>query len=243
MKKIISVALILGGVLFAADGVDEKLKNNHDFLEVSKNFLRVYNVHNMADSSDRTLDRLNNVNFAMKPRVVPIKPFDSLKILYAYPVKIFLPVGSVATSATLSNSKEQPTKSQNVVVITVDRDFQSGVLDIVFLDGIDKTNGKYLSIKLDKYSTLSEESVQDNKLYTQVQYYNSTELSNNEILSYLSSTKYADRLSQITFNGKTYSIHLVNVVSEGKVLEEYMDKKYINCALSHNDKMYNYYIE
>jgi len=243
MKQKISLLLILSTLLFAADGVDEKLKNNHDFLEVSKNFLRVYNVHNMSDSSERTLDRLNNVNFAMKPRVVPIKPFDTLKILYAYPIKIFLPVGSVVTNATLSNSKETPKIAHNIVIVSVDKDFQSGLLDIVYLDGVDKVNGKYLSIKLDKYSTLTEESVQDNKLYTQVQYYNATELSNNEILSYLSSAKYGDRLSQITFSGKTYSIHLVNIVSEGKVLEEYMDKKYINCALMHNDKTYNYYIE
>lgn len=242
MKKIIGVALAVSAFLFAA-GDDEKLKNNHDFLEVSKNFLKVYNVHNMYDSSERTLDRLNNVNFAMKPRISPIKPFDSLKILYAYPVKIFLPVGSVVTNVTLSNSQVSPTKSQNVVIVSVDKDFQSGVLDIVYLDGIDTINGKYLSIKLDKYSTLSEESVQDDKLYTQVQYYNSTELSNNEILSYLSSAKYADKLSQITFNGKTYSVHLVNIVSAGKTLEEYMDKKYINCALMYNDKMYNYYID
>lgn len=243
MKKIGVLTLSLSAFLFAAGEGDDTLKKNHDFLEVSKNFMRVYSVHNMADSSERTLDRLNNINFAMKPRLSPIKPFDNEKIFYAYPLKIFLPLGTTVTDVKLSNSEKQPTRSQNVVVVNVDRDFQSGLLDIVYVYGKDDKNGKYLSIKLDKYSTFSEESVQNSKLYTQVEYYTPTELSNNEILSYLQSSKYGDKLSQVTYNGKTYSIYLVNIVSDGKIIEEHMDKKYINCALTYNDKMYNYYIE
>ena len=156
MKFIVFIFILLQ-FAFAADGEkDNVLIENHDMLEISKNFLNTYSVHGMYDNSTRTLNRLNNINFAMKPMVSPIKPFDELKIHYAYPLKIFLPAGATVTSAILSNSTSEPTISQNVVKIECEEDFVSGLLDIVYITDFNTKEARYFSVKLGKYIPLAQ---------------------------------------------------------------------------------------
>ncbi|MDQ1339576.1 MAG: hypothetical protein QG567_728 [Campylobacterota bacterium] len=242
--KLMGAILLLCQLVFAADGEkDSVLIENHDMLEISKNFLNTYNVHGMYDNSMRTLNRLNNVNFAMKPMVSPIKPFDELKIHYAYPLKIFLPAGSTVTSAILSNSSSEPSVSQNVVTIKCEEEFVSGLLDIVYITDFNTKEAKYFSVKLDKYIPLEQPEVEDDRLYTQVQYFQPKKMSNNEILSALKPQEYEHEYTQIKYMGVTYNIHLVNIVEDKKIVNQYKEPQYINSGLVYNNRTYNFYIE
>lgn len=242
MKKIVSCLLLgLIATLHAED--DKALVKNHDMLEVSKNFLKTYEVHEMFSDSKRTLGRLNNVNFSMKPLVAPIKPFDTLKTHYAYPLKIFLPKGATVTSAMLSNSKAAPVASQNVVIVKTDEDFESGLLDIVYIQGFDLNTASYISIKLDVYSSLLADTAIAEQLFTQVEYYNPKKLQNSEIIAALSPEKYNEKHSQLKYMGILYDVYLVNVVKDSKIIEQFKDSKYINAGVLHNGYSYNYYIK
>lgn len=246
MKNLILIILLFNISCYAEEQIDnyEDLKVNYDFLEISKNFLETHKVHEKAKLANRTLEQLNNVNFSLTPRVSPIKPFDTIEVHYAYPLKIFLPENYTVTSSNLSNSKKQPTNSQNVVIVSIDPDFQSGLLDIVYVEGSDLRKGKYISIKLDKYVHSNLEEMTNNKLYTQVQYYNSTKIDNNKILSSLKPFEYELPHSQVYYMGVTYDIYLVNIVdSKGNYLQKLKEEKYINCALIYNDKTFNYYVK
>ena len=151
MKKYIPL-IFLPFILLANEVENEaELTKAHDFLEISKNYMKTQNVHFMKSQSTKSLTRLNDINFALKPITKPLKPFDEIKVHYAYPLKIFLPSQSTITDAKLSNSANQPTFSQNVLMLTVNDDFESGLLDLVYIENGDLKNGKYLSIKLDKY--------------------------------------------------------------------------------------------
>lgn len=237
MKKFF-LFILVSSLGFCEENGD--LVKNHDMLEVSKNFQRTYEVHKMFSDSKRTLGRLNNVDFSMKPLVSPIKPFDTLKTHYAYPLKIFLPAGCTVTSVKLKNSSLAPVASQNVVIVETDESFESGLLDIVYIHGFNTTTASYLSVKLDAYvpSSLSGE-----QLYTQVEYYEPKKLQNNEIIAALSADKYNNKHTQITYMGITYDVFLVSVVKDSKVVEQFRDNKYINAAIMHNGYLYNYYIK
>ncbi len=246
MMKIKLIFLFFPIFLLSNDNIENEneLLKAHDFLEISKNYMKTQNVHFMKSQSTKSLTRLNDINFALKPISKPLKPFDQIKVHYAYPLKIFLPSQSTLTSATLSNSKKQPTISQNVVMLTVDDDFESGLLDLVYVENGDLKNGKYLSIKLDKYIFGSSEEVETNLLYTQVQYYEPKKIDHNKILSSLKPFEYEMPFSQISYMGITYNIELVNIVdANGNYIKELKDKKYINSALIHNNKTYNYYVK
>lgn len=246
MKNLLFIVSILFSVFSYAENIEnpEELKNNYDFLEISKNFLETHQVHEKAKLSNRTLKQLNNINFSLTPKVSPIKPFDALEIHYAYPLKIFLPENYTVTHSNLSNSTKQPTNSQNIVTVNIDEEFQSGLLDIVYVESSDLKKGKYLSIKLDKYVHTNINELTDNKLYTQIQYFNSTKIDNNKILSSLKPFEYDLPYSQVYYMGVTYDIYLVNVVdSKGNYLQKLKDEKYINCALLYNGKTYNFYVK
>lgn len=219
---------------------DQDLVKNNDMLEISKNFMSVSSVHKMHSDAQRSLDRINNVNFAMKPRVTPVKPFDSVKVHHVYPLKIFLPEGSTVTSARLSNSPRQPTISQNVITVEVNGNFESGLLDLAYISGFNTQEAKYLSVKLDKYIP---DNIESNLLYTQVVYYAPKRLDNNTILATLKPSDYSNTTSRVKYMGVTYTIHLVSVVADKEVIKRYRDEKYTNCALVYNDKTYNYYVE
>ena len=129
-------------------------------------------------------------------------------------------------------------------MLTVNDDFESGLLDLVYIENGDLKNGKYLSIKLDKYIFASSKEVANNMLYTQVQYYESESIDNNKILSSLKPFEYEMPFSQISYMGVTYNIELVNIVDfNGNYIKELKDKKYINSALIYNNKTYNYYVK
>lgn len=244
MKKTIFLLLIFTDLIFSnAVNIEKKIVENHDFLEISKNYMETHAIHLKKSKVNRTLSQLNNVNFALTPRISPIKPFDRLKVHYAYPLKIFLPKGFTVTSATLSNSSSSPSKSQNIVEITVDNSFESGLLDIVYIEHGEIKEGKYLSIFIDKYVFAELDDVAANKLYTQVKYYKPKKINNQQILASLKPFEYSSPLSQVKYMGVTYSIHLVNMVENGKYIKELKDKKYINCALVYNNVTYNYYIK
>jgi len=248
MKKYILLSLlsVLPFVINAAEleQIDKKLIENYDFLEISKNYLKTHDIHLRANQSSKTLLQLNNINFALKPRVSPLKPFDALEVHYAYPLKIFLPANTTVTSAKLSNSKKQPEKSQNIVTVSIDNDFQSGLLDIVYIDGTNSKNGKFLSIKLDKYVYRDLENLENNKLYTQVQYFVPEKINNSKILASLKSNEYELEYNQKEYMGITYDIYLINIIdNEGNYIKEFKDKKYINAALLYNGKTYNYYVK
>jgi hypothetical protein len=222
--------------------IELEIIETNDFLQIQKNFLDSYKVKKDFDTSKRIANELNNLNFAMKPLIAPIKPFDNQKIHYAYPLKIFLPKEATVTSATLSNSNLTPSVSYNVITVGVDRDFQSGILDIVYIVGSNIRDAKYISVKLDNYLYSKDIDVFKNKLYTQIQYYIPKQISNQEILSALKPFEYNLPYTKIKYMGNEYNIHLVSIVKDGKVLKEYKDSKYINSALFYNNISYNYYI-
>lgn len=243
MKLLITFSLLTAMAFANVDKeVDLEIVKTNDFLQIQKNFLDSYRVKKDFDTSKRIANELNNLNFAMKPLVSPIKPFDNQKIHYAYPLKVFLPKDVTVTSATLSNSNLAPSISYNVITVTIDRDFQSGILDIVYIIGANTRDANYISVKLDNYLFSKENDVLENKLYTQIQYYNPKQISNQEILSALKPFEYNLPYTKIKYMGSEYNIHLVSVVKDGKVLKEYKDSKYINSALFYNNISYNYYI-
>lgn len=242
MKK--SLLFVFLCLSFAwGEEVDKELAKNHDMLEVSKNFQKAYTVHKMFGDSKRTLGRLSNVDFSMKPLVSPIKPFDMLKTHYAYPLKIFLPKGSTVTSAMLSNSVIAPVASQNVVIVKTDEDFESGLLDIVYIQDFDSGNASYLSIKLDTYVPAFENKTMSEQLYTQVEYYQSKKLENSAIVAAMKPEQYDDEHTQLNYMGVLYDIYLVSVVKNSQVVEQFKDDKYINGAIMYNGQSYNYYIK
>jgi hypothetical protein len=221
-----------------------KLKENYDFLEISKNYLETHQIHEKVKLTNRTLKQLNNINFALSPKVSPIKPFDTLEVHYVYPLKIFLPENFTVTSSNLSNSTKQPTNSQNVITVNVDNNFQSGLLDIVYVEGSNLKKGNYLSIKLDKYVYSDESELDNHKLFTQIKYFKSEKIDNNKILSALKSFEYELPHSQVSYMGTIYDIKLVNVIDkDGNYIKKLLEDKYINCALIYNDKTYNYYVK
>lgn len=241
LKFLLSISFFFT-FLFSAEQVDGELVKNHDFLEISKNYMEVHKVHKMKSNSSRTLQRLNNLNFAMKPYVSSLKSFDYLKVHYAYPLKIFLPKGTTVTSATLSNSDVQPNISQNVIITSVSDDFESGLLDITYIFGSDEKNAKFMSIKLEKYVYQTEKFVENNKLYTQAKYYKSKKLDNNEILAVLKPYEYSFSHSQVEYMGIIYDINLISIVKDKKILKKLKDDKYINAGLVYNGTTYNYFI-
>ncbi|WP_323585491.1 hypothetical protein [Aliarcobacter butzleri] len=244
MKRI-CLYLCIVSTLFASDNIDNQaeLTAAHDFLEISKNYIKTQNVHYMKHQATKNITRLNDINFSLKPILKPLKPFDQLKIHYAYPLKIFLPSQVTITDARLSNSEKQPTTSQNIVMLTVTDDFESGLLDIVYVEGNDVKNGKYLSIKLDKYIFNNIEELENNMLFTQVQYFESKIIDNNKVLTSLKPFEYEMPFSQVSYMGITYDVTLINIVDEnGNYIKELKDKKYINSALIYNNKTYNYYV-
>lgn len=243
IKIIFFLILVFSSSVFANDKVDKDLIRYHDFLEVSKNYMETQIVHKKISKTERTLKQLNNLNFALKPRVAPIKPLDMLKIHYAYPIKIFLPDGTTVTSAKLSNGANKPIVSQNVIIVSVKKEFESGLLDIVYIKDDNIKNGNLISIKLDKYVVLGSKELNDNRLYTQVRYYESKKLDNNTILSYLKPFEYSFKHSQVKYMGKVYDIKLVSIVEDMVATKKYMDNKYINCSIFYKGKSYNYFIE
>lgn len=245
MKRI-CLYLCIVSTLFASDNIDNQgeLTAAHDFLEISKNYIKTQNVHYMKHQATKNITRLNDINFSLKPILKPLKPFDQLKIHYAYPLKIFLPSQVTITDARLSNSEKQPTTSQNIVMLTVTDDFESGLLDIVYVEGDDVKNGKYLSIKLDKYIFNNIEELENNMLFTQVQYFESKIIDNNKVLTSLKPFEYEMPFSQVSYMGITYDVTLINIVDEnGNYIKELKDKKFINSALIYNNKTYNYYVK
>lgn len=237
----LGIALITSSNLLAEEIKDDILFN-HDFLEIQKNYMRVNKIHKEASESRRLLAQIKNVNFAMKPLVLPIKPFDSHTTHYAYPLKIFLPKGATITSASLSNSQQKPKSSNNVVTVTTDRVYESGILDIVYVLGSNTRDAKYISIKLDKYVYDNKNDAIANKLYTQIQYFNPVVMNKQNILATLKPFEYSFPHSKVEYMGKTYDIYLVNIVKNKKVIKKYKDNKYINSSLVYKNLQYNYYV-
>ncbi|MDD5373298.1 MAG: hypothetical protein PHO62_07740 [Sulfurimonas sp.] len=239
MRKFLLFALLVSAINAAEDNKD--LVANHDMLEISKNFQRTYQVHKMFGDSRRTLGRLNNIDFSMKPLTSPIKPFDTIKTHYAYPLKIFLPAGATVTSAKIKNSAVAPVFSQNVITVETSEDFESGLLDIIYIQGFNTSAASYISIKLDAY--VSDVVGANERLYTQVEYYEPKKLQNSEIIAALSADKYNNEHTQITYMGITYDIFLVSIVKDSKVISQLKDNKYINAAVMHGGQLYNYYVK
>jgi len=239
MKKFFFFYLCLFVFAFAKTNYNEE----HDFLEIAKNYQRVHTIQKERSNVNRALEGLDNINFAMRPYIAPIKPFDEIKVFYAYPLKIFLPVGTTVTSAILSNSKMQPEFSQNVVKVKINDSFESGLLDIVYVKDTDIKTGNYISIKLDKYVFgNNSKSILRNKLYTQVKYYFPKRLTNEEVLAKLKPSDYGKVHNQIEYMGVVYDIYLVNIIKNLKVIKKYKDKKFINVGMLYKGKAYNYFI-
>lgn len=244
MKNLfILIALLFNSSIYAIETQDDEYTKMHDFLEIAKNYLDTQSVHKNISESERTLTRLNHVNFSQTPRVVAIKPFDSLQVHYAYPLKIFFPEGATVTSAILSNTDgPQPSKSQNLVTVTVPNDFESGLLDVTYVEGGDLKKGKLVSIKLDKYVYATKQYVKNNKLYTQVRYVDPKILNQGEILANLKKQEFANEHSEVFYMGIQYDIYLVSIIKDNKTVKRYKDDKYITGSLEENGTTYNYYV-
>ena len=239
MRKIVSLVLLLSVCCFA----EANYNAEYNFLEIAKNYRKVHDIHKERSDIDRALQRLDNINFSMRPYIKPIKAFDEIKVHYAYPLKIFLPMGTTVTSVTLSNSKKQPEFSQNVIKVSVDDNFESGLLDIVYIKNGDTKIGNYISIKLDKYVFGdNSKSVFREKLYTQVEYYFPKRLTNEEVLAKLKPNDYKKPFNQIEYMGVVYDIYLVNIVKDLKVIKKYKDEKFINTGMLYKGEAYNYFI-
>jgi len=228
--------------LIAGDKANKALVENNNFLEISKNYLEIHKVHNMINASQRLLDNLEMINFALKPLNKAIKPIDILKIHYAYPLKIYLPKNAVITKAVFSNSATQPIVSQNMIYLSVDKKFLSGLLDIFYFYSPEKKNGKNFSIKIDKYNV--EKNKIDNKmLYTQINYHEAKKISFQKILTFLKPYEYSMKYSEVEYDGIVYHIYLVNIVESNKILKQYRDNKYINSSIEFGNREYNYYVK
>ena len=244
MKKNNLVILVIMTCLISSLNAknNKKIIEYNNFLEISKNYMQVHNVSNEALQSNKLINNLEMINFSFKPLKKPIKPIDLLTINYAYPLKIFMPKNSTVTKVTLSNSKTQPAISQNMVFVTVDKSFITGLLDIFYIYNNNEKEGKHISIKLDRYMSTSK-NINNRVLYTQINYYKSEKLSFQKILASLKPFEYGIKLSQVEYQGVIYDIHLVSIVKHGVVLKRYMDNKYINCSLDFNGREYNYYVQ
>ncbi len=86
-------------------------------------------------------------------------------------------------------------------------------------------------------------NVEQNKLYTQLKYYKSAKLENNEILASLKPFEYELDHSQVKYMGTIYNIYLVSIVEDKKILKKLKDEQYTNAALTYKNKNYNYYIK
>ena len=226
-------------VLFADNS--QFVKDNN-FLEISKNFMEVHNVHNKVTKSQRLIDNLEMINFSMKPDRRVIKSLDSLNVFYAYPTEIFLPKNTTVTKAFLSNSRVQPIISYNMVLVNVNKQFLSGLLDIFYFYNSAPKNGKTISIKLDKYITTSQ-NIDNKKLYTQIIYFKPKKLDFQKILQSLKPYQYGRNFLQIEYQDVIYNIKLVNIVEDGKILKQEMNDKYINCSIEYGNREYNYYVQ
>ena len=242
-KKNLVVLLIIVFLTGSLNGENtKKLIEYNNFLEISKNYMQVHDVNNKVLKSNKLINNLEMINFSYKPLKRPIKPIDILTVHYAYPLKIFMPKNSTVTKAVLSNSKTQPAISQNMVFVTVDKSFITGLLDIFYIYNNNEKEGKHISIKLDRYMSTSK-NINNRVLYTQINYYKSEKLSFQKILASLKPFEYGIKLSQVEYQGVIYDIHLVSIVKHGVVLKRYMDNKYINCSLDFNGREYNYYVQ
>jgi len=242
--KTITIFLLLTSFVFSSEKIPQDVLEDYNFLEVAKNYNEVYEVHFEKSQAQKIIDRLNNINFSMTPYSAPIKPFDTLKIHHAYPLKIFLPNGTTVSKAILSNSSSQPSASENIVTVNVDDEFESGLLDIVYIIGDNEKQGNYISIKLDKYILKpNSEDLIDEKLYTQAIYYIPKKLSNIEVLSNLKPFEYELPHSQVEYMGVVYDVYLVSIVSELKTELRLKDDKFINSGFIFNGKKYNYFVK
>jgi hypothetical protein len=222
---------------------DKGLEEANNFLVLYENYKKIYDVHAQESQINRTLDRTNRVNFALKPYVAPIKSFDTMLVHHAYPLKIFLPSGKVVSSAKLSNSAKQPTFSQNTVTVEVTDEFESGLLDIVYASGSNISNGEFMSIKLDKYLPQNtSESLMNTPLYTQARYYASKQLNKTEILKNLEKHEYEQPHTQISYMGLIYDVFLTSIVENTKVIKRLKKQEFTNASILYNGKTYNYYI-
>jgi len=221
---------------------NKKIIEYNNFLEISKNYMQVHDVLNKSLQSNKLINNLEMINFSLKPLRKPIKPIDLLTIHYAYPLKIFMPKNTTITKATLSNSKNQPVISQNMVFVTVNKSFITGLLDVFYIYNNNEKEGKHISIKLDRY-TSTDKNINNNSLYTQINYYKSEKLSFQKILASLKPFEYGIKFSQIKYKGTIYDIHLVSIVKNSIVLKRYMGNRYINYSLEFNGREYNYYVE
>jgi len=220
----------------------EKINENIDFLEMYSRYKEIYDVHQMQSGAQRAIDGLENINFSMVPYVAPIKGFDSIKTHYAYPLKVFLPATATVTAARLSNSEVQPEFSQNIITVTTAREFESGVLDVVFILGQELNKGQFLSVKLDRY--LPALDVLDSEpLYTQARYYLPQVLQNHEVIAKLNASERERELNRIQYQGVFYEVWLVSKTKNGKILERNKDDQYINASVVHNGVQYNYQIQ
>ena len=239
IKRFLLINILLVTVLLADN--NEFVKDNN-FLEISKNYMEVHNVHNKVTKSQKLIDNLEMINFSMKPSKRVIKSLDSLNIVYAYPLEIFLPKNTTVTKAILSNSKVQPIISHNMILVSVDKQFLSGLLDVFYFYNSSPKNGKTISIKLDKYTTTSK-NINIKKLYTQVMYFKAKKLNFQKILASLKPFEYGLSFSQIKYQDIIYDIKLVNIVKNGKILKQNMNNKYINCSIEYGGREYNYYVQ
>lgn len=237
---LIFIGMVIG--TNASSTADKQYIDTYNFLELSKNYMKVHKVHRDVFESKKLINNLEGINFSYKPLKKPIKPLDNLQIHYAYPLKIFLPNNTTVTKVILSNSKEQLTFSQNMVFVSVNRDFLSGLLDIFYIYNGKEKSGKHISIKLDRYIPKLKD-IKNSVLYTQIQYYKSKKLNFSDILASLKPFEYKIPFSQVKYMGVIYDIKLVNIVENGKVLKRYMNDKYINCSLEYKGKEFNYYVE
>ena len=78
--KIKLAILLLPIFLLSNDTIENEadLTKAHDFLEISKNYMKTQNVHFMKSQSAKSLTRLNDINFALKSISKPLKPFDQI---------------------------------------------------------------------------------------------------------------------------------------------------------------------
>lgn len=220
----------------------QEIDENINFLEMYKRYQEIYDVHKMKSETQRAIDGISKVNFAMKPYVAPIKSFDALYVHHVYPLKVFLPAGATVTAARLSNSTQQPSFSQNVVTVDVTSGFESGILDVVFVENTALNNGQFLSIKLDKYLP-SDEELSSIPLYTQARYYTPEVLSNQDVIARLKPDELTQKHSKIEYQGKVYNVFLVSVTESGKTLARHKDDQYINASIVKQNRQYNYQIQ
>lgn len=239
--KPLLLVVFINAFLFAVE--KEKLEDAVNFLELYNNHKKIYELHEQESQINQTLDRTNRINFALKPYKSPIKSFDMLFVHHAYPLKVFLPNNSIITSAELSNSEAQPSFSQNMLKVQVQKNFESGVLDIVYLDSNNLKDGKLISIKLDKYlPDINSNSLKTTPLFTQARYFESEKLSNSEILGELKESEYDKLHTQVQYMGLIYDVYLTSITENGKYIKKYKEDKYSNASILFKNRTYNYQV-